>query len=186
MATKTARKKKPTRSATTELKYTLFAILYNANGGNGTQAAIDAGFKENSAHVSASRLLKDAKVKKLIDHHRKQSIKRAEKTADDVIRETEHLAFSRVSDVVSFNESGVVVLKSSDKMDDDVLATIESIQSGHDKEGPSFKVKMHSKPKALGMLMKHHGLDKSIIEHTGTVGVEIVKYGDSKKDTDTA
>jgi len=33
------------------------------SGNNATQAAIAAGYKKNSAHVSASRLLKDAKIR---------------------------------------------------------------------------------------------------------------------------
>lgn len=39
-----------------------FALEYVRNGGNGTEAAISAGYSARSAHVQASRLLKDDKV----------------------------------------------------------------------------------------------------------------------------
>jgi hypothetical protein len=43
-------------------KQEAFCRHYVANGGNGAKAARDAGFAEKSAHVTASRLLKDDRV----------------------------------------------------------------------------------------------------------------------------
>ncbi len=43
-----------------------FAQEYLLNGGNGTKAAITAGYSKKTAHAQASRLLKDVKIKDYI------------------------------------------------------------------------------------------------------------------------
>ena len=43
-----------------------FVNEYLANGGNGTQAAIAAGYSERSAEVTASKLLRNAKVSEAV------------------------------------------------------------------------------------------------------------------------
>jgi phage terminase small subunit len=48
-------------------KQKAFCEYYAANGGNGTQAAIDAGYSENSATVEGSRLLTNANVLEYIE-----------------------------------------------------------------------------------------------------------------------
>jgi phage terminase small subunit len=57
-----------TKQLNTEIneRVELFIQEYLANGHNGTQAAIKAGFTKNSARVQASRLLGDARVQKRI------------------------------------------------------------------------------------------------------------------------
>jgi len=53
-----------------------FAKAYILTGcKNGTQAAIDAGYSEKTAAQQASRLLKDVKVKALIDKFKVQELK---------------------------------------------------------------------------------------------------------------
>jgi phage terminase small subunit len=107
------------------------------------------------------------------------SNKRAEKTADDIRRELERVAFSDVKRVVSWNESGMAFLHDSDNIQDDDSAAIETIQATEEaigtgadietdpkkkKERARFvlktKVKMHNKLKALELLGKEHGMFK--------------------------
>jgi hypothetical protein len=49
----------------------MFANNYLTNNGNGTQAAIDAGYAAANAKVQASRLLTNVNVRKYIDDRRK-------------------------------------------------------------------------------------------------------------------
>ena len=51
------------------LKQMQFVRNYIENGGNGTQAALDAGYARASAYSTASRMLKDAKIKAEIEAH---------------------------------------------------------------------------------------------------------------------
>jgi len=50
-------------------KQEAFALAYAANGGNGTQAAVAAGYSEKSAHVEQNRLLKLTHVQQRIKDH---------------------------------------------------------------------------------------------------------------------
>jgi hypothetical protein len=52
-----------------------FVIAYVDNGGNGTQAAISAGYSERSAASTASRMLKDAKIQAaIVAYSRKKAV----------------------------------------------------------------------------------------------------------------
>lgn len=76
-STKKAVKKavKKTVNLTTELRYEKFCVEYRKNGGNGTEAAIAAGYSERTAAQQAARLLRNVKV-----------IQRLEELAKDAIR----------------------------------------------------------------------------------------------------
>lgn len=63
-------------------KQQLFIQNYLANGGNGTQAAIAAGYSQRSAHVLASDLLKQDKIKKRLEVKTSESHERLALDAD--------------------------------------------------------------------------------------------------------
>jgi phage terminase small subunit len=58
--------------------------------GNGTQAAIRAGYAPKSADVEASRLLVNAKVGKAVSRFQERHRKRAEVTIESLAAELEH------------------------------------------------------------------------------------------------
>lgn len=66
-----------------EIKYEKFAAEYRKNGGNGTQAAIAAGYSEKTASVTASKLLKNAKVVGLIEKMAKDATRKQIINADE-------------------------------------------------------------------------------------------------------
>ncbi len=70
------------------------AIFYGEyiKDGNGTRAALAAGFPEKSAHVSAARLLKKAEMVRAIDAWRASQCARLEITAERVLQELMKLA----------------------------------------------------------------------------------------------
>lgn len=65
-----------------------FAAQYVAKHGNGTQAAIAAGYAPGAAHVAASRLIRRAKVKRRIE----RLTRRHEITADRVLTRLDNLS----------------------------------------------------------------------------------------------
>ena len=56
-----------------------------ALSGNGTQAAVSAGYSQRSAHVTASRLLRVANVAAAVDAERARMRSKADLKAEDVI-----------------------------------------------------------------------------------------------------
>lgn len=54
-----------------EDRYRKFVIEYFNCGGNQTQAAINAGYSPRSAYMQGSRLMKNDKVKKLMEEYKK-------------------------------------------------------------------------------------------------------------------
>lgn len=91
-AKKTAPKRPRTsaKAGTSKASYAercaLFVEAYIANGENGTQAAVSAGYPPTGAHVQASRLLRDAKVQALLGERRAALRAKFEFTAEDVLR----------------------------------------------------------------------------------------------------
>lgn len=131
---------------------------------NATQAYIRAGYSvknENSAAASATELLRNPKIKAHIAGLRQKQQKRTEITADKVIAELAHIAFARMSNVVSVNRS-VVEIKDFDKLGGNELAAIAQVKTRQivteDSETFDTDIKMHSKEKALELLMKHMGM----------------------------
>lgn len=53
-----------------EDRYRKFVLEYFACGGNQTQAAINAGYSPRSAYMQGSRLMKNDKVKKLMEEYK--------------------------------------------------------------------------------------------------------------------
>jgi len=148
---------------------------------NATQAAIRAGYSKRSAGTISDRLMQDVAIKARIAELALIKEKRANKSADDVIKELENVGFSRLGDIVEWNQSGMAFLKDSDSVLDDAMAAIESVQvteeqSGDDKDQRMVlktKVKLHSKMAALTQLAKHHGLVQDKIDVTVPIAVQV-------------
>lgn len=94
--------KKPTK---TEIKYAIFVREYLIDE-NGTRAAIAAGYAENSAHVTASKLLKNAKVKSMLKLAKDKVLDKLERSAADIQREIDNLAFYDMRNL--FNKDGTL------------------------------------------------------------------------------
>jgi len=158
--------------------------------GDGTAAAIRAGYpRRSAAGVSGSLLSRDA-VKAAIAHEMELMAKRARIDQDWVIERYRRIADVNIKDVLSWSqqivqvgedeETGapiveprtVIQLKDSDEIPDEVAAAISEIQQT--KDG-SFKFKLHDKQTALGQIGKQLGMfvDRKEIEHKGEIGVEV-------------
>lgn len=68
-------------------KQKAFVRAYKTNGGNGTQAAISAGYSEKTAEVIATENLRKPIIKQALEEEEKKIQQRYEYTLDDMVRE---------------------------------------------------------------------------------------------------
>ena len=72
-------------------KQRAFVRAYKTNGGNGTQAAIEAGYSENTARIISSQNLTKINVKEAIEEHEAKLQEKYNYTVDDMMRELNEL-----------------------------------------------------------------------------------------------
>jgi phage terminase small subunit len=154
-------------------KQELFARAYVANGLNGAQAAIAAGFAKKSARVTASRLLTNANVKALIAELTSARAKKLDISADWVLGELRKLAGYDAGSV--FEDDGA--LKPISQWDVSARAALvgldheklfEHFGSGQAKHvGTTRKIKLADKLRALELLGRHLKLFTDVVKHEG-------------------
>jgi phage terminase small subunit len=83
-----------------------FVTAYLENRGNATQAAITAGCKPASAHVTASRWLKLAKIQAAIQGITDKAAERAEITQSEILGRLRELAMLEPRDKRHDNRTG--------------------------------------------------------------------------------
>ena len=133
---------------------------------NATQAAIRAGYAESSAEQQGCVLLRNPKVKAVLDAKQAKKADKLDITAERVLREYARIAFADIRSIASVDDltwideklsAKGISIKSSDTWGDDVAAAVSEISST--QHGP--KVKLHDKQHALDALSKHLGLFKA-------------------------
>lgn len=134
---------------------------------NGSAAYKRAGYRatDEAARRNASRLLTNADVQEYISELKAQQSSRTSITADRVLQEYARIAFSNLTDVVTFNQQGLD-LKDSQQLPDDVKAAIASVTVVvTENEGGTTRkhsVRMHDKLKALDYIGNYLGLNKDL------------------------
>lgn len=150
-----------------------FALAY-VELKEGTNAAIKAGYAKNSAGVTASKLLKKAKVMVEVNRLTNKLEERSIVTRERIERELELIAFSDPADVMSWNESGIDLIPSVD-LKRDKRAIIESLSHTVTGTGMSMKIKLCGKIDALKELSKLKGLYPD--EGTGEAVKLVFQFG---------
>lgn len=129
---------------------------------NGTQAAIRAGYSIKSANEQAARLLAYDSVKKALDEKKLEIAESSKLKVSDVIDELRKIAFSDITQVVSFNAAKAKI-KSSRKLSEDarkVIASVSQTQNG-------LTIRMHDKVKALELLGRYLNIFTDRVEVEG-------------------
>lgn len=122
---------------------------------NGTQAAIRCGYSPRSAAVTASRMLKDAKIKAEIAEAEAAQAERTQIRADDVLREMAKVGFASMRSFIKIDQDGQPVIDLRNTPDDhlDALSEIstETVLEGGDNPQHirKTKIKLHDKLRAL-------------------------------------
>lgn len=155
-------------------KQALFVAEYLIDG-NGTRAAIAAGFAQKSAAVTGARLLKRPVIAELITERQAHRARRLEVTADRVTEELAKLAFYDVREL--FDESGR--LKEITELDDISAAAIAGIDIAEEKRNPDTgvqswtkRIKLADRRGALELLGKKLKLWTDRVEHGGKITVD--------------
>ncbi len=128
-----------------------FVYEYQIDG-NGTAAAIRAGYAPSGAKVTACRLLKNETIAAMIEAAEQRRLKRLEITADRIKRELAAVAFANMGDFVEFGPK-TVKLKPSAEMAREDLAAISEV---YQKTGKISErgIRLHGKVPALELLAK--------------------------------
>lgn len=165
---------------------------------NGTEAAVRAGYSRKSAHVQASRLLDDPKVKARIAELQAELAKRTGITVEKVLAEYSKLAFSNMADYIQVRENGIAFLDLS-KLTRDQAAAIshfdvdeDTVLGDEDEENEErqavvtrkVKIKLADKKGALDSIAKHLGMfldresspDKGAAKFAGTMEELLALY----------
>lgn len=128
---------------------------------NATQAAIRAGYSEQTARQQGSDLLSKPDIQTRIDEH----LKAASINTQRILGELSKIAFSDIQDYLTIDEyTGDVKAKALSEMATGATRAIESIEEDRvikETHGETlvvhnkFKFKLHNKLKALELLLNH-------------------------------
>jgi len=162
---------------------------------NATQAAIRAGYSEDTAYSIGAENLKKPQIEAAISAAMKLRAERTNITADRVLQELAKIGFADIRKAIRWESALVteednpdggdiavikrivtnqVQLVSSDEIDDDTAAAISEISQN---TNGGIKLKLHDKKAALVDLGRHLGLFTDKVEHSGGVNVNVVKRG---------
>lgn len=141
---------------------------------NATRAAIRAGYSPTSARTVGPRLLSDDVVAAALQRALSERSKRTGITAERVLQELAHVAFSDITQAVELMGGGVSIKVNADSPES-IRRAVESISEKPSEHGVARSVKMHPKLAALKMLADHLGLstDQLKIELSGPGGAPI-------------
>lgn len=156
------RAKAGTGQVAATVRRTIFIEAYLANGGNATQAAVQAGYSVRSAGQLGSMLLKDVEIQDAIAKRRAELANRYKLTTDHVLRECARIVYSDPRRL--FDARGG--LRHVKDLEDEVAATIASIEVSDDVVGKgedaetvrTTKVKLWDKNAAIDKAMRYLGL----------------------------
>lgn len=143
----------------------LFAYAYFNNGGHGTNAAIEAGYSERSATVTASRLLTYANIQAILANLHESLKERAIVTKEQIAKEWAKIGFSDIRQL--FNDDNQLL--DIKQIPDEIAASLSSVEieellgdretvfTKREQIGWTKKLKLWSKPTALTALAELYG-----------------------------
>jgi phage terminase small subunit len=158
-----------------QLRYELFAKEYVLDL-NGTRAAIAAGYSKKTAEITASKLLRKAKVQELIQGLIEERAKRLDLNADRILGELCRMGFANMLDYVSVQNGSVYVDLS--KMTREQAAAVQEITVDEYTEGRGeqarevkrTRFKLTDKRGSLELLGRYLKLFTDRVENTGKNG----------------
>jgi phage terminase small subunit len=122
--------------------------------GNGTKAAIAAGYSRKAAKAIASELLTFPDVQAAIQAKQREAARSAGVTLQRIIEEFAKLAFTNLDELVRW-DGAHLTLKASAQLTPAQAAAVLEMAEGESKSGrPLLKVKLYSKLAALESLLK--------------------------------
>ena len=167
--TKSKKKSKPKKLTA---KMLLFVDKYLELNFNGTEAYLQVYprvKKRATAQAAAARLLSNVMIAQELSNREKIAREASGELVDKIREELSFIAFSRMSNYLTFSPGGVI-LKSSDDMTPEIEAAIDEVSESVTLAGSGVKFKLSPKLKALELLMRHYGLITDKTEDVGKGG----------------
>lgn len=147
-----------------------FADVY-LECGRVEKAALAAGYSHKSAHVTGSRLLRNAKVAEYISRRQNAVATKAEKLEDRLIEELGNLAFSNIGDFVTVDDEGLPQIDFS-RATRAQLAAINSVSTKrtkrYDAKGKHIATETNAK---FGLSSKHESI-RTLMQFKGMLKPE--------------
>lgn len=147
---------------------------------HGTNAATRAGYSERSAHVTASRLLKNAKVLARVRELQGEQAERLCITADRVMMELAKVAFVDPGRLIDLNTGKVRADAGPNER-----ASIASVRVKHGDGLSEYETKTYDKIKALELIGKRLGLFTDNVNLAGDMTFDVkVDYGEGEPEAE--
>lgn len=146
-----------------------FVDHYLANGGNGSKAALAAGYAKDSARVTASRLLAKANVRAMIQAKAAPAVERLQLSRERVIHEVAKLTHAEVESAKFYDEHGA--LKLPKEWTPEMSAAVCEIEMGED--GRPKKIKLRNKDRVLELAARITGVDTSVKAQFASLHIHI-------------
>ncbi|GEO26243.1 terminase [Alicyclobacillus acidoterrestris] len=136
---------------------------------NATQAAIRAGYSEQTAYRIGADNLRKPQIQNAIQEGMAEREQRTEVTQDMVLQQLAKIAFHDITKFVTWDEQGVDI-KPSDEVDGTVIAEVgEDVTDFGEYKRIKKKVKMPDRLRALEMLGRHLGMFNDKLQLSGQV-----------------
>lgn len=152
--------------------------------GNGTKAAIEAGYSENTAHVIASENLNKPKIQEVLNDRRSQIRKQlrdsTDITVESLVRELAGVAFTDISEVIQWKDGNLIIVD-SEKLDPAIRRGIRTIKQS---DQGAITISLHDKINAIEKIAKLLGFIVDKKELTGKDGQPLMANADSDKIAD--
>jgi phage terminase small subunit len=147
-------------------KELLFVNFYLSDSKrNATQAAIRAGFSENSARTYAAQTLAKGNIKKYIQFHTSTLLEQCGVEQRMIVQELAKIGFSDITDFMEDNYS-LKPLDGLDKRKTGSIQNVKVLEREHTNEdgavtvNRTIELKLHDKMKALERLAEMAGLTR--------------------------
>lgn len=118
---------------------------------NGTQAALRAGYSKSSAAVSASRLLRNDKVRALISTHMARLSEEVDARAVETYRKLKKIAFQSIADYWDKTDERNFSFRPLDQLTEDERVCIKQVKMRGDELSDII---FENKVQALGRLLE--------------------------------
>lgn len=133
---------------------------------HGTNAALAAGYPKASAHVAATRLLKNAKVIARLAELRALTENKADIERNQIINELKLIAFGSTADIIGWDGNEVYLLNKEDMgvaarfIDGITINTTRDLKNNTSETSIKITTLAKEKVKALELLGRHIGMWK--------------------------
>lgn len=124
---------------------------------NATKAAIRAGYSKKTAMQIGGRLLKNVEICSVLSKAQAQVAEKAGVTAERIVQEYAHIAFSDFRKFAKWGPGGVQITD-SETLTDEEARCIAEVSETTTKDGGTIRFKLHDKKGALDSLAKHLGM----------------------------